>query len=121
MKVSTKDLQPRTRSSGRNKRGSTDTDVSENTLPCKSILGFASPAVNKIYHQIGKFEVTQTRDKNLEFRPLLVLQNGSRYEGQWNKYSGKREGFGVQVWANGDMYQGTWKDDKAEGKGRLIH
>ena len=28
-----------------------------------------------------------------------------------------REGKGVQLFANGDLYNGDWKDDKMQGKG----
>jgi len=27
----------------------------------------------------------------------------------------------VQIWADGSKYTGIWKDDKANGYGRLIH
>ena len=38
---------------------------------------------------------------------------------EYNGYvaNGKRDGKGVYVYSNGDMYKGDWKDDKREGKG----
>lgn len=32
-----------------------------------------------------------------------------------------REGYGVQRWNDGSVYEGDWKDDKACGKGKLVH
>ena len=30
-------------------------------------------------------------------------------------------GYGRVIYADGDMYEGEWKDDKAQGKGIYIH
>ena len=32
-----------------------------------------------------------------------------------------RQGKGKQLWSDGAMYEGYWKNDMAHGKGRLIH
>lgn len=32
-----------------------------------------------------------------------------------------REGYGVQRWNDGSVYEGMWKEDKACGKGKLTH
>ena len=32
-----------------------------------------------------------------------------------------KEGFGVQIWPNGAIYEGTWKQNKANGSGKFIH
>ena len=32
---------------------------------------------------------------------------------------GKRHGFGLRVWTNGNQYQGEWKLDKMDGQGTL--
>ena len=31
-----------------------------------------------------------------------------------------RDGKGVQIWPDGSRYEGSWKDDKANGYGRYI-
>jgi hypothetical protein len=32
---------------------------------------------------------------------------------------GRREGKGIQLYENGDVYEGDWKNDKREGNGKL--
>ena len=39
------------------------------------------------------------------------------YTGEWKK--GKREGSGSQEYANGDHFDGEWKDDMPHGWGNL--
>lgn len=76
-----------------------------------------------LYEQLGPFELEEIifQDGELEQRDIVVLENGARYRGQWNINSNQREGFGVQIWPDGSIYEGQWKDNKANGNGRLIH
>ena len=53
-------------------------------------------------------------------RPRVKLESGAKYEGEWSE-SGRKDGRGMQVHADGSIYEGYWKDDLAEGSGRLIH
>lgn len=53
-------------------------------------------------------------------RPLITLDNGAEYEGEWDE-QGRKDGRGVQIWVDGSLYEGYWKNDKANGRGRLIH
>jgi len=48
-----------------------------------------------------------------------VWPDGSMYEGYWmdNKANGK----GRLIHADGDVYNGFWKDDKAHGQGIYSH
>ena len=32
-----------------------------------------------------------------------------------------RDGYGHQLWPDGSRYEGAWKNDKANGNGKLIH
>ena len=86
-----------------------------------AILEYVNQTVASIYSEKGPFKGTGQSGDNVEFRPLCILENGARYEGEWNKATGEREGKGIQVWADGSMYEGYWKNSKANGKGRLIH
>ena len=56
-----------------------------------------------------------------EPREALYLQNGSVYWGEWRTDSNVREGRGVQVWPDGSLYEGYWKNNKANFYGRLLH
>jgi hypothetical protein len=45
--------------------------------------------------------------------------NGDRYEGQWK--DGKRDGQGTCTHANRDRYKGKWVDGKRHGKGTYTY
>jgi hypothetical protein len=47
--------------------------------------------------------------------------DGKLYKGQWNKKTGDRDGVGIQFWPDGSKYEGMWRHDKANGKGRMTH
>jgi hypothetical protein len=51
----------------------------------------------------------------------LELESSAKYDGEWNKSTGEREGRGKQTWADGSVYEGYWLNGKANGRGRLIH
>ena len=34
---------------------------------------------------------------------------------------GQRHGFGIQVWPDGAKYEGYWRDNVANGKGKFYH
>lgn len=44
----------------------------------------------------------------------LILVNGSIYDGMW-RY-GKKSGLGTYYFGNGDVFQGSWRDDVMHGK-----
>ena len=50
----------------------------------------------------------------------MQLDNEAIYQGYWTA-EGTRHGYGIQVWRDGSKYEGQWKRDMANGKGRLIH
>jgi len=47
------------------------------------------------------------------------MENGTKYVGEFDR--GMRNGRGKQVWDDYSLYEGYWKDNKANGRGRLIH
>ena len=55
------------------------------------------------------------------FIPNKIVENGAKYEGEWNTITNVKEGRGVQIWQDGSRYDGYWSDDMANGHGRLIH
>ena len=52
---------------------------------------------------------------------MVELENGAKYEGEWLVGTESRDGRGVQIWFDGSRYDGYWVENKANGKGRLIH
>tara|TARA_B110000285_G_C14919470_1_gene511888 strand:- start:135 stop:392 length:258 start_codon:yes stop_codon:yes gene_type:complete len=44
--------------------------------------------------------------------------NGDIYQGQWR--NGKAQGFGVFLDYDGSMYDGQWKNDLQHGKGKEV-
>ena len=57
----------------------------------------------------------------LETRPFKILSDSVKYNGQWMVGTNIRAGTGVLTWPDGSTYEGWLKDNKANGKGRLIH
>ena len=54
------------------------------------------------------------------YKSRTFLADDSVYDGEWNKYN-LRDGRGISVWPNGDLYEGYWKNGKFNGKGRHIY
>jgi hypothetical protein len=73
--------------------------------------------------QYGLFDYGEPQKDSVKRvkRPMTLLENKTKYEGQWNEETNERDGMGVLVWPDGSVYEGYWKHDKANGRGRLIH
>jgi len=82
-----------------------------------------NPQVLKIEEERGPFDAGERQNDGFEKeeRPMVELENGARYKGEWIAGSQTRQGFGVQIWSDGSKYEGWWQDNKANGLGRLIH
>jgi hypothetical protein len=52
---------------------------------------------------------------------VYKFDNKSRYLGEWNVFTDTREGKGIRVRKDGSIYEGMWKDDRPNGKGRYIN
>lgn len=46
----------------------------------------------------------------------MYYANGDKYDGNWK--NDLKDGDGTYWGANGNIYEGQWKDDKYNGKGR---
>ena len=51
--------------------------------------------------------------QKLETRPPVEYENKSCYYGEWSVSTNLRHGRGIQTWVDGSMYEGLWKNDKA--------
>lgn len=72
--------------------------------------------------ELGPYEYRDDKDNiKREKRPMQMIEGFARYEGEWSIKDGYRDGRGIQVWADGSMYEGWWRRGKPHGQGRLIH
>lgn len=84
----------------------------------KDILEFCNSKVRAIYNDLDPFEIPSLKDgESTEDRPMKLLDNDARYKGDWSSSNDVRHGKGIQVWHDGSMYEGQWRNDKANGKG----
>ena len=52
--------------------------------------------------------------KNIKIvKPVVSLENGAIYQGEWVINTSIREGRGIIIWKNGSRYDGFFKDGKA--------
>lgn len=83
--------------------------------------------VRDIKEKLPPFEYGKYQDEDVEpgikkeKRAEVKFPDGSVFDGEWNKANDSRHGRGLQVWADGSIYEGYWKNDQANGRGRLIH
>ena len=96
------------------------------------IVNYVSPT--DIRTKIGPYNVKDKVPQGISdlrvYKESMMLGDGSSYEGEWASlrtnpgtqgYERVREGYGVQRFMDGSIYEGWFKADKAYGKGRLIH
>ena len=57
----------------------------------------------------------------VELKQSVEYENRAIYYGEWEKNGNKRHGRGIQVWTDGSRYEGYWKEDKANVRGKLTH
>jgi hypothetical protein len=62
----------------------------------------------------------------LKLEPV-ALEDWTTYIGEWarkDEFESAfriREGWGVRIWTDGSIYEGWFRNDRAHGRGRLIH
>ena len=52
-------------------------------------------------------------------RPEFTFESGDKYTGHWIKATNTKQGYGVLVWADGSRYEGQFKNDKINGRGKV--
>ena len=54
-----------------------------------------------------------------EYRFDVIKSGGNYYIGE--TYNGKRNGYGIFLWQNGDMWYGSWSNDTGNGNGVYLY
>ena len=52
------------------------------------------------------------RDLVHQIKPMMILEDGSKYEGEHHTHNNLFDGLGVRIWKNGMRYDGKWADGK---------
>ena len=89
----------------------------------KFVVDYSNPEVSALLKKLGPYDYGTPENDGIkrEKRPMILLENKTKYEGEWNKKTNERDGMGVLIWPDGSIYEGFWSNNKANGKGRLIH
>lgn len=77
--------------------------------------------MNNLLIEEWAFEDAAPDGVNRELRPAVQFLNGIIYSGEWNVSEETKDGRGIQVWPDGSKYEGYWKNNQANGQGRLVH
>ena len=108
----------------RSRKGSMDSEVCRTEvkeLPSDLIPDYFSSSIKLIKAKLGQFIYGEIlSDEACITRSAVEMENGQIFAGEWN-IKNQRHGKGLQSWNDGSMYEGYWKNDKANGRGRLIH
>lgn len=86
---------------------------------CTKAIDYKSRVVQNTQKKLGPFLSQKLIINALrKSRGPVLLSNNAIYIGEWND-SDHRDGYGMQIWPECSIYEGTWKDDSLL-KGRLI-
>ena len=57
----------------------------------------------------------------IELKQTVEYENKAIFLGEWSTLTLMRHGRGIQIWSDGSKYEGYWKNDKANIRGKLTH
>lgn len=96
-----------------------------NFMPNDSYMKFQTIANNKISDEQIKelFMNFPPLDDNVPVRlkQTTEYENKAVYYGERSLSTNQRHGRGIQIWVDGSKFEGYWKNDKANIKGKLTH
>ena len=72
------------------------------------ILDTINPMVNKV---TIPNDILKKRKSNTFEEPIIRFHNGEIYKGSWN-INNQRDGFGIDIHPDGEIYEGLWDNDK---------
>ena len=72
---------------------------------------------------VEKYQYKPTLNDGIirEYRDAVKFSNGVIYQGEWNIANNTKDGRGIQIWPDYSKYEGCWRNNSANGNGRLIH
>ena len=85
---------------------------------------FFNEKVKEVYDMQKPFMIPDLKDLppgGVVSKGPYRLTSGAIYIGEWLPDLSKRAGKGRQCWLDGSLYEGQWRNGKANGTGRLIH
>lgn len=84
------------------------------------ITSYANEEARDVWEELGEYKAKQNVNKGISSRTVTTDSNGRRYLGTWDLAADKKQGFGVYVDVDGSIFEGYFKDDVRNGKGRHI-
>ena len=78
--------------------------------------------LDEINPEINLFNISKelSERENIIELPLIKMNNGDIYEGGWN-INGEKEGFGIFIYNNKQVYKGFWKENNFDEYGLLFN
>ncbi len=73
--------------------------------------------IKKLFQKYKPLDDTVT----VILKQCVEYENKAMYYGEWSTTTNQRHGRGIQIWIDGSRYEGYWKNDRANVKGKLIH
>lgn len=86
------------------------------------IYSKASKDAQKILQSLDEFDDKDYKGSaSITTKEMFEISKGEWYNGQWDKANDCPEGYGVYVYADGNIYEGHFIGGKREGTGRQIY
>ena len=88
----------------------------------EDIYQYVCFAVRQLLEQLGKYEFQKKPSSKLEIQQLKTYEDGSKYFGQINPKTKKRQGQGIYIYReDGEIYEGNWDNNLRNGTGRHLY
>ncbi|CAI2378819.1 unnamed protein product [Moneuplotes crassus] len=78
-------------------------------------------AAKNLYRELDKPQIKFEVSSELEFRPISMTTSGDIYFGQWNLEDNSHEGIGIGINPRGQVYQGSFRNNRFHGSGLIIY
>ena len=85
-----------------------------------NLNGYKGEFISKLIKTNGRFVTgTSVISNHQHGQGIMTYANGDKYEGEWK--NGEKNGKGVMTYANGDKYEGEWEKNSRQGKGVMVY